>query len=135
MQGKIENAVGIFCLDNEGRICLVRSKKMSHCLTIPGGHLEFGESLEKCAMREFLEETGTALTNVRFASISENITPDLHYIYHNYIGHTSKPQSSPTDTDEITEVVWMPLEEAVESLQVLPRHRQEMKILFLSPGT
>ena len=31
----------------------------------PGGHLEFNESLEDCARREVLEETGISIKNIK----------------------------------------------------------------------
>ncbi len=50
--------------------------------SFPGGHLEFSESWEQCAKRETLEETGIAITNIRFATATNDIfeTEQKHYI-------------------------------------------------------
>lgn len=49
--------------------------------SLPGGHLEFGESWEDCAKREVLEETGMKIKNVRFLAATNDIFPehDKHY--------------------------------------------------------
>jgi len=48
----------------------------------PGGHLEFGESFEECAIRKAKEETGIVVVNPRFFSITNDIFVDInkHYI-------------------------------------------------------
>lgn len=48
----------------------------------PGGHLDPGESLEKCAAREALEETGVELENVRFRAVTNDVFEDeeRHYL-------------------------------------------------------
>jgi 8-oxo-dGTP diphosphatase len=50
--------------------------------SVPGGHLEFGESWDDCAGREVLEETGVTIKNVRQFAITNDIFPDEneHYI-------------------------------------------------------
>lgn len=50
--------------------------------SIPGGHLEFGESWEECAKREVIEETGLHIKNVRFLAATNDIFPDddKHYV-------------------------------------------------------
>ena len=40
---------------------------------LPGGHLEFQEELEACVRREVREETGLAVTNVRFGTLTNDI--------------------------------------------------------------
>ena len=52
--------------------------------SLPGGHLDLGESFEHCAAREVLEETGITVKpeDVRFlTAINDNVDEDLkHYI-------------------------------------------------------
>jgi 8-oxo-dGTP diphosphatase len=49
--------------------------------SIPGGHLEFGESFEETAAREVLEETGIAIQNIRFGAVTNDIfeAENRHY--------------------------------------------------------
>ena len=57
--------VGVIVLSN-GRV-LFGKRKGAHgtgCWATPGGHLEFGETVEECAKRELLEETGLKATSV-----------------------------------------------------------------------
>ena len=72
----------------EGKILLGKRKNSHGAETwqAPGGHLEFGESIEDCAKREVLEETGLRIselkkgpyTNDFFKSSDE--TQNKHYV-------------------------------------------------------
>ncbi len=48
----------------------------------PGGHLEFGESAERCARRELLEETGLTLGALHPAPYTVDAFPEIgrHYV-------------------------------------------------------
>lgn len=46
----------------------------------PGGHLEFGESVEACAKRELLEETSMQAHGLICSTWVENIIDERHYI-------------------------------------------------------
>lgn len=48
----------------------------------PGGHLEFGESFEECAIREVLEETGLIIEKPSFLAVTNDIfkVEAKHYV-------------------------------------------------------
>lgn len=52
--------------------------------SVPGGHLEFGESWEECAAREVFEETGMKIHNARLLAVTNDIfsakDKDKHYV-------------------------------------------------------
>lgn len=49
---------------------------------LPGGHLEFGETPQQCAVRETLEETGLQISNIQAGPWSSDIfeKEQKHYI-------------------------------------------------------
>ena len=57
---------------------------------VPGGTLEWGESLEECAVREVREETGIEIEIETFVEIIEAIRPgeaDFHFVIMDYAAH------------------------------------------------
>ena len=47
----------------------------------PGGHLEFGESIEECAIRETREEAGIEIENIRVVCVSNLLVWEgKHYV-------------------------------------------------------
>jgi 8-oxo-dGTP diphosphatase len=77
--------VGIACVvQKEGKV-LFGQRQGSHGMGswgLPGGHLEFGESVEACASRELLEETGLKPLSLRVGPWVENLMENgqKHYI-------------------------------------------------------
>lgn len=75
--------VGILII-KDGKV-LLGLRKTSHGMGTwcpPGGHLEFGESMEDCARREVLEETGMKIENLRFSTATNDVFVEdgKHYI-------------------------------------------------------
>jgi 8-oxo-dGTP diphosphatase len=74
--------VGVLII-NEGKILLGKRKGLhaGGCFGPPGGHLEFLETLEACAAREALEETGLKLLSVQIGPWTQDFIDDRkHYI-------------------------------------------------------
>lgn len=83
LQQRPKVGVGVIVV-KDGKV-LLGKRKGAHgegSWAFPGGHLEFGESLEDCANREVIEETGIKIKNVRKFSYTNDIfsQENKHYI-------------------------------------------------------
>ncbi len=78
---------------------------------VPGGTLEWGETLEQAAKREVLEETGIVIEIEDFVEIIEAITPGdagFHYVIMDYV---ARPISGVlTAGSDALEAAWVPVE-------------------------
>lgn len=52
---------------------------------LPGGHLEFGESIIECAKRETKEELGVEVLELKLISIIDNIDERGHYVHISFL--------------------------------------------------
>ena len=97
---------------HDGQILLLK-RKGSHgegTWAPPGGHLEFGESLEQCAIRETVEETGVVLDNVQFVAITNDVfaSDHKHYLTVWMEGTHASGQATVAYPDKVQEVAWFP---------------------------
>jgi nucleoside triphosphatase len=79
-------AVGVLILNNEEKIFLAKSPKWNNMWIVPGGKLDYGETLKECVKREVKEETGLNITNVKFLEVLESIKSkefhdEKHFIF------------------------------------------------------
>jgi 8-oxo-dGTP diphosphatase len=66
--------LGIIILRKDGKVLIgKRSGKFVPEYSIPGGHLNVGESFEEGAYREVREETGLIINNLKVIGVSNNI--------------------------------------------------------------
>ena len=81
-----EVTIGAYVLNARGELLLIKSPKWHNDWMPPGGHLEYGETIKKCAEREVMEETGLKVRPLGVISIGEGIFPKeyhskRHFIY------------------------------------------------------
>lgn len=78
--------VGVAVIVQRGdHVLLGLRRSTSHgdgCWQFPGGHLEDGESVEECAAREALEETGLEVSNLRLGPWTDDhfVAERKHYV-------------------------------------------------------
>ena len=76
--------IGVGVIIAKGDAVLLVRRKTVHgagSWSAPGG-LDFGESLEQCAAREVMEETGIEITEIHFRAVTNDffVPEDKHYI-------------------------------------------------------
>ena len=74
--------IGVFVF-KDGKF-LMGKRMSSHgegSWSVPGGHLEFGESFADTAKREVLEETGVNIKNIRFGAVTNDYFEKEHKHY------------------------------------------------------
>ncbi|MCG6892867.1 MAG: NUDIX hydrolase [Desulfobacteraceae bacterium] len=80
---EVKVGVGVFIV-REGSVLLGKrhGSHGAHTWALPGGHLQFGESIQRCAQREVLEETGIVVDSVRNVAFTNDVFTDehLHYV-------------------------------------------------------
>lgn len=94
----------------DGKFLMYR-RKGSHAegtISIPGGHLEFGESWEDCAARETEEEVGVKIENVRYLATTNDIMPDedKHYVSIWLTADWAEGEPRIMEPDKVEEISW-----------------------------
>ena len=105
--------VGVFVF-KEGKI-LLGKRKGSHgsgSWAAPGGHLEFGESVEDCAKRELLEETGLTALSIQTGRWSNDVIDGKkHYVTFFAIVDQFEGDLQTLEPDKCEEWKWFSTEE------------------------
>ena len=73
---------------------------------LPGGKLDFGETLEEGAIREVKEETGIIIKNPKVISIHNCKNEHAHFMTAGLITHEWEGEAKVMEPDEIVEWKW-----------------------------
>lgn len=112
---------------DKGTEVLLIQKKGSGVWTLPKGHLEEGEKLEDCAVREILEETGLKVRlKGKAGQISYSYQRDGFLLYetvHYFVAEPLGSEEAFPDFHEVEQVAWCSLDEANQKL-TYPNERE-----------
>lgn len=107
-----EPTVGGLVQRPDGKVLLCESHKWPGKYTVPGGHVELGETCEEALVREIKEEVGLDIEVLDLISIQEVIYPNefwkrAHFIFFDYLCRASGNQTVIADAKEIQNTTWV----------------------------
>jgi ADP-ribose pyrophosphatase YjhB (NUDIX family) len=116
-----EIGVGVVAVDDSSRILLVKRKYPPGAgkWSIPGGHLELGESLSEAAVRELYEETGIKGDPIGIVNIDELVVYDdeggvkYHYVLIDILVKPKNPLENAKPSSDALEIAVIPLRESL----------------------
>ncbi len=113
-----EPTVGALILNKSNEILLVKSYKWKDFWTVPGGHIEVGETAENAVKREVKEEVGLDITPIKLLFVQEAVYPKnfnlyKHFIFLDYLCISEKIEVT-LDNREIQEYIWIDPEKALK---------------------
>ena len=108
-------AVAALIAGPSGRVLIVRTHKWSGLWGVPGGKVDYGETLLTALKREMLEEVGLEIRDAVFAFTSELIEDPKfhkpnHFISLEYVAFAD--HENVVFNEEIAEFAWVSLEDA-----------------------
>jgi ADP-ribose pyrophosphatase YjhB (NUDIX family) len=109
--------VGALVVNYSGKVLIVKTTKWKGMWGVPGGKVEWGETLEAALLREFKEEVGLELTEVKFGLLQEAVLDSqfvqkTHFIMINYYAFSATESITPNE--EIEEWAWVSPQQGLE---------------------
>lgn len=106
-------SVGVGVIVRKGGDILQIKRQGSHgagTWSVPGGHIDFGETVEQCAAREVLEETGVIIREPKFLGYTNDVftLEGKHYITLWVEAEYAYGEPSITSPRETMFVGWLP---------------------------
>ena len=123
---KPEHKIAVRCravILHEGKLLVVKHRPESAWYALPGGHLEWGEGVQACLVREIEEELGVRPELGRLVYINTfvdavSMTHSVEFFFEvvNGAAFTGERDLEATDADEIAELRWVDSTDVVELL-------------------
>ena len=125
--------VGALVVGPSGRVLLIRTHKWRDRWGVPGGKIEYGETMAAAVRREVREETALELDDIRWAPVQEAVESGAfhrpaHFVLLNFVARSASEVVRLND--EAQAYAWVEPEEALSMdlnppTAVLMRHYLE----------
>ena len=108
-------AVAALIANPQNQVLIVRTHKWSGLWGVPGGKIDYGETIETALKREMREEVGLEIHDLKFAFNSEIIEDPKFYKPMHFVSLEFVARSESSDVvinEEIAEFAWVRLKDA-----------------------
>lgn len=134
----------VFCKDPDGDWCILANKRGKGCpngvglWNVPGGYLDFNETLKDCALRECKEETGVIVDKAVAKLFSMHSIPKGEFQNLSFKFYAKITDKKTTDfifsydlmeTDEVADIKWIKIKD-VDSYSWAFRHLMLIKEIY-----
>ena len=107
---KVRMGLAVFIF-KDGKF-LVGQRRNAHgdgTWSVPGGHIEFGESFEQTAEREAFEETGLKIKNIRFGALTNDYfeSEGKHYVTVWMLSDYDSGEVTIAEPDKFVQMAWV----------------------------
>ena len=114
-----ELIVGALLVNEQGEILVARFSKIEGQYAIPGGHVEYGETVAQALVREMREETGLTPLRYHLLRVGERIRPPLykdgthHLVYLDFVVDRWEGELQ-LDGEELHDGLWLSPQAALD---------------------
>ncbi|MDH3681036.1 MAG: NUDIX domain-containing protein [Acidimicrobiia bacterium] len=110
-----ETSVGAVVVRRDRILLIRRGRGPAQGLwSVPGGRVEFGETLQEAVVREVAEETGLDVVCGPYIGYVERIGPHHHYVILDFWADPIADETLLVAGDDAAEAAWVPLTELSE---------------------
>ncbi|MEB2301431.1 NUDIX domain-containing protein [Lysinibacillus xylanilyticus] len=126
--------VGAVIQDKANKILLVLRKKAPEagCWSLPGGKVDYMETIENAIIREIKEELGVDIEVTQLVCVTNHIiqSEDVHYVAPTFAARITNGEVQNREPHALEEVQWFSINEIPENITITTEYAlKQLKLL------
>ncbi|MGE7694020.1 NUDIX domain-containing protein [Lysinibacillus sp. NPDC094177] len=126
--------VGAVILDNANKILLVLRKKAPEagCWSLPGGKVDYMETIENAIIREIKEELGVDIEITQLVCVTNHIiqSEDVHYVAPTFTARITNGEVQNREPHALEKVQWFSINDIPENITMTTEYAlKQLKLL------